>query len=60
MLSAAPLIPAHNLVSMQELDFFSYEHFYVIYTSFWKLDRDHDLTISQAELTKYGDGGTLQ
>eukprot|EP00730_Choanoeca_flexa_P007502 TRINITY_DN12341_c6_g1_i3.p1 TRINITY_DN12341_c6_g1~~TRINITY_DN12341_c6_g1_i3.p1 ORF type:complete len:536 (+),score=121.54 TRINITY_DN12341_c6_g1_i3:110-1717(+) len=41
----------------KELDFFSYEHFYVIYTSFWKLDKDHDLTISQLELMKYGDGG---
>eukprot|EP00045_Choanoeca_perplexa_P010732 m.110742 g.110742 ORF g.110742 m.110742 type:complete len:500 (-) comp15373_c0_seq16:2350-3849(-) len=41
----------------KELEFFSYEHFYVIYTSFWKLDRDHDLTISQPELMKYGDGG---
>ncbi|EDQ87179.1 uncharacterized protein MONBRDRAFT_10318 [Monosiga brevicollis MX1] len=36
---------------------FSYEHFYVIYTSFWKLDKDHDLSISQRELALYGDGG---
>lgn len=28
-------------------DFFSYEHFYVIYTTFWKLDRDRDLEITR-------------
>ncbi len=39
------------------VDYFSYEHFYVIYTSFWKLDTDHDLTISKSELAQYGDGG---
>eukprot|EP00047_Mylnosiga_fluctuans_P023664 m.143135 g.143135 ORF g.143135 m.143135 type:complete len:548 (-) comp9660_c0_seq2:161-1804(-) len=38
-------------------DYFSYEHFYVIYTSFWKLDADHDLRISRAELGRYGDDG---
>eukprot|EP00052_Salpingoeca_macrocollata_P005941 m.50549 g.50549 ORF g.50549 m.50549 type:complete len:400 (+) comp15151_c1_seq1:199-1398(+) len=38
-------------------DFFSYEHFYVIYTSFWKLDTDHDLCINRSELARYGDEG---
>ena len=37
----------------QVQDFFSYEHFYVIYTHFWKLDTDHDLYISKEELSAY-------
>ena len=41
----------------QTPDYFSYEHFYVIYTSFWKLDTDHDLRISREELARYGDEG---
>ena len=28
-------------------EYFSYEHFYVIYCKFWELDRDHDLKISK-------------
>ena len=36
-------------------DFFSYEHFYVIYCKFWELDSDHDLVISKAELSRYAD-----
>jgi len=34
-------------------EFFSYEHFYVIYCKFWELDRDHDLKISKSELAGY-------
>ena len=36
-------------------DFFSYEHFYVIYCKFWELDTDHDLIINKAELSRYAD-----
>ena len=36
-------------------DFFSYEHFYVIYCKFWELDTDHDLVINRAELSRYAD-----
>ena len=36
-------------------DYFSYEHFYVIYCKFWELDNDHDLVISKAELSRYAD-----
>eukprot|EP01114_Cavostelium_apophysatum_P022739 TRINITY_DN8329_c0_g1_i3.p1 TRINITY_DN8329_c0_g1~~TRINITY_DN8329_c0_g1_i3.p1 ORF type:complete len:354 (+),score=74.55 TRINITY_DN8329_c0_g1_i3:524-1585(+) len=36
------------------LDFFSYEHFYVIYCKFWELDTDHDLLLSPSDLAKYG------
>jgi hypothetical protein len=31
-------------------DYFSYRHFYVIYTSFWKLDIDRDMFITRTEL----------
>lgn len=34
-------------------DFFSYEHFYVIYCKFWEIDRDHDLFISKADLARH-------
>lgn len=37
-------------------DFFSYEHFYVIYCKFWELDRDHDLLISKRDLSHHADG----
>ncbi len=38
-------------------DYFSYEHFYVIYCKFWELDKDHDLFINKTDLSKYCDGG---
>jgi len=38
----------------KELQFFSYEHFYVLYCKFWELDSDHDLEISRDELLRYG------
>jgi serine/threonine-protein phosphatase 2A regulatory subunit B'' len=34
-------------------DFFSYEHFYVIYCKFWELDKDHDLFISREDLYRH-------
>ncbi|XP_064639138.1 serine/threonine-protein phosphatase 2A regulatory subunit B'' subunit beta-like isoform X2 [Lineus longissimus] len=39
----------------QVTDFFSYEHFYVIYCKFWELDKDHDLFISKEDLAKHND-----
>jgi len=36
------------------LDYFSYEHFYVIYIKFWELDTDHDLIICKSDLQHYG------
>ncbi len=38
-------------------DYFSYEHFYVIYCKFWELDADHDLFISRDDLAKHSNGG---
>jgi len=37
----------------QIIDFFSYEHFYVIYCKFWELDTDHDMVISKDDLSRY-------
>lgn len=39
-------------------DYFSYEHFYVIYCTFWELDADHDFLLDKDDLLKY-DGHTL-
>ncbi|XP_066255535.1 uncharacterized protein [Euwallacea similis] len=39
----------------QITQFFSYEHFYVIYCKFWELDRDHDLFIDKQDLTRHND-----
>ncbi|XP_071440602.1 mucin-19 isoform X2 [Hetaerina americana] len=36
-------------------DFFSYEHFYVIYCKFWELDTDHDLLIDRRDLARHND-----
>jgi serine/threonine-protein phosphatase 2A regulatory subunit B'' len=38
-------------------DFFSYEHFYVIYCKFWELDADHDMLLGPEDLVKYDDCG---
>lgn len=35
-------------------DYFSYEHFYVLYCKFWELDTDHDFIIDESDLQKYG------
>ena len=40
-------------------DFFSYEHFYVIYCKFWELDKDHDLFIDREDLARHNDHGTM-
>ena len=31
---------------VQVSDYFSYEHFYVIYCKFWEIDVDHNLEVS--------------
>ncbi len=41
----------------QLTEFFSYEHFYVIYCKFWELDTDHDLYIDQKDLAQHNDQG---
>lgn len=37
------------------IDYFSYEHFYVIYCKFWELDTDHDLEINAQDLARHAD-----
>jgi serine/threonine-protein phosphatase 2A regulatory subunit B'' len=34
-------------------DYFSYEHFYVLYCRFWELDTDHDFLIDKEDFSKY-------
>lgn len=41
----------------QMTQYFSYEHFYVIYCKFWELDRDHDLCIDKHDLARHSDHG---
>ena len=41
----------------QVTDFFSYEHFYVIYCKFWELDKDHDLLIDKSDVARHNDHG---
>lgn len=34
-------------------NFFSYEHFYVLYCKFWELDQDHDFLITKEDFSRY-------
>ena len=43
----------------QVTEYFSYEHFYVIYCKFWELDKDHDLFIDKADLARHNDHGMV-
>lgn len=42
-------------LDLQVLDYFSYEHFYVIYCKFFELDADKDSKLFKADLLKYGE-----
>ncbi|XP_077472954.1 serine/threonine-protein phosphatase 2A regulatory subunit B'' subunit beta isoform X1 [Stigmatopora argus] len=44
----------------QLTEFFSYEHFYVIYCKFWELDTDHDLYIDRKDLAQHNDRAISQ
>ncbi|KAL0490497.1 serine/threonine protein phosphatase regulatory subunit [Acrasis kona] len=44
----------------QELNFFSYEHFYVIYCKFWELDTDHDFMIEKDDLLRYSESSLTE
>uniref|UniRef100_A0A7N9IC35 EF-hand domain-containing protein n=1 Tax=Macaca fascicularis TaxID=9541 RepID=A0A7N9IC35_MACFA len=54
-------LPANVALLEEEADinqlteFFSYEHFYVIYCKFWELDTDHDLLIDAHDLARHND-----
>lgn len=44
----------------QITEYFSYEHFYVIYCKFWELDKDHDLIIDKHDLSRHNDSGNIE
>ena len=56
MLTTLRLLQEEDDVN-QITDFFSYEHFYVIYCKFWELDKDHDLFIDREDLARHNDHG---
>ncbi|EPY43344.1 protein phosphatase 2 (formerly 2A), regulatory subunit B'' [Angomonas deanei] len=43
----------------QVLEYFSYEHFYVLYCKFWELDTDRDLLVDYSDLCNYGQGSIV-
>ncbi|XP_048640589.1 uncharacterized protein KIAA1522 [Marmota marmota marmota] len=54
--------PLQNVALLEEeadinqlTEYFSYEHFYVIYCKFWELDTDHDLLIDAQDLARHND-----
>eukprot|EP00520_Triparma_pacifica_P000967 CAMPEP_0118656294 /NCGR_PEP_ID=MMETSP0785-20121206/13417_1 /TAXON_ID=91992 /ORGANISM="Bolidomonas pacifica, Strain CCMP 1866" /LENGTH=555 /DNA_ID=CAMNT_0006549153 /DNA_START=261 /DNA_END=1925 /DNA_ORIENTATION=+ len=60
MLRKSGVVEAFTKVDLEEdinkvTEFFSYEHFYVLYCRFWELDGDRDYKISRDDLLKYGD-----
>ena len=50
----------HHFSTTQILDFWSYEHYYVIYVKFWDLDTDHDLIITRDQLAQYDNRGSCR
>ena len=53
------LTVASFLCGQQVKDYFSYEHFYVLYCKFWELDSDHDLLIDASDLARHSEHGML-
>ena len=57
MLRRSNLVAAFLEVDVQEdinqvNEYFSYEHFYVLYCKFWELDSDHDYLLSREDLSR--------
>jgi serine/threonine-protein phosphatase 2A regulatory subunit B'' len=51
------VVAAFALVDIEEdinqvHNYFSYEHFYVLYCKFWELDTDHDFQLTRSDLSK--------
>ncbi len=42
-------------IQYQVTEYFSYEHFYVLYCKFFELDNDHDMLIDKYDLVRYSD-----
>lgn len=60
-LKNSPLVDVFKLLDREqdtnnEINFFAYEHFYVLYCKFWELDTDRDGMLSKEDLMAYGDG----
>ncbi|CAM9584183.1 unnamed protein product [Chrysoparadoxa australica] len=56
------LVEMFNIVDEEEdinkvSEYFSYEHFYVLFCRFYELDTDRDSFLSDEDLLKYGDHG---
>eukprot|EP01138_Halocafeteria_seosinensis_P005731 gb/GECG01005859.1/.p1 GENE.gb/GECG01005859.1/~~gb/GECG01005859.1/.p1 ORF type:complete len:704 (+),score=87.88 gb/GECG01005859.1/:1-2112(+) len=54
------LLQAFHTVDMEDdinvvNDYFSYEHFYVLYCKFWELDSDHDFLLTREDLNRMTD-----
>ncbi|GMT34765.1 hypothetical protein PFISCL1PPCAC_26062, partial [Pristionchus fissidentatus] len=68
-ITAAELRRAKLLDNIRELErtedvnqlteFFSYEHFYVVYCKFWEIDSDHDMEITKEDLLRHTDHAIL-
>jgi len=47
----------HQVSSEEDINkvrqYFSYEHFYVLYCRFWELDTDHDFFIDKEDFSRY-------
>ena len=53
LLSAFDAVDENDDINMVH-DYFSYEHFYVLYCKFWELDTDRDFLIDRDDLLRYG------
>ncbi|XP_072034004.1 serine/threonine-protein phosphatase 2A regulatory subunit B'' subunit alpha-like isoform X2 [Amphiura filiformis] len=54
LLSVIALLEEEDDIN-QIAEYFSYEHFYVVYCKFWELDSDHDLYIDKTDLSRHQD-----
>lgn len=52
LIDAWKTLAEHDDIKMVR-DYFSYEHFYVIYCTFWELDSDNDFLLDKDDLLKY-------
>lgn len=47
----------HHVATEEDINkirqYFSYEHFYVLYCRFWELDTDHDFLIDKEDFSRY-------
>ncbi|KAL9643501.1 hypothetical protein ABK040_010115 [Willaertia magna] len=61
----SPLLESFKLLEKEqdtngEINFFAYEHFYVLYCKFLELDTDHDNMLSKEDLMNYGDNSLTE